>query len=191
MRTFARSTPIDRLSLEARVVYTLFCLFLLIGYATSAWFYADDELGAAPASAARYYLGEAEAATPAPAPSEDGPALDLPEEAPAATSLRIAKPARQVMETFHFHLFSVSVCLLILGHLFMMCRLSVRTKSTLLVVAGVSTLLHLLAPPLIRFVGPGFAALMFPSAVLMGLSWLVLTVWPVWEMWRPVPAANA
>ncbi len=102
MRAFAKPTPIGRLSLEARVVYTGFCAFMLVGYATSVWFYVDDELGAAPASAARYYLGEEPPPTPAPVEDAGGPALDLPGmDSPAvvteAGALRLQKPARQVM----------------------------------------------------------------------------------------------
>ena len=195
MRVFARPTPMERLSLEARVVYTAFCLFLLAGYATSVWFYLDDGLGVAPADTASYYLGDAPvasaaASTASPAAPADGPALDLPEEAAAPdlraphAGMRFEKPPRQVMETFHFHLFSVSVCLLILGHLFMMCGLPRGLKVGTLAVGSVATFLHLLVPPLVRFGGPGAAFLMFPSALLMGLTWLVMTAWPVWDMWR-------
>jgi len=189
MRYFARPVGIERLSLEARVLYTAFCLFLLLGGFTSAWFYVDDELGTAPADAARYYLGN----TPVDAAAAGGgPALDLPEmgdlaDAPAASAptMRFEKPARQVMETFHFHLFSVPIVLLIVGHLFMMCGLPMRWKVGLIVTASVTTLLHLLAPPMVRFWSASFAALVFPSALLMLLTWTFMTAWPVWEMWRP------
>ena len=179
MRHFAKPSSLDRLSLEARLVYTIFCLFMLAGYATSLWFYLDDELGTSPKAAERYYLGEAVAAIE---PAEDGgPALDLPEEPP---DLRLEKPARQVMETFHFHLFSVPVCLLILAHIFMMGRESTRTKVLTIGIASLSTMIHLLTPPLIRFASPSFAFLMFPSAIAMTATWLYMTVSPVAQMWR-------
>src|SRR5688572_28301770 len=107
MRVFAKPTSLERLSLEARIVYTGFALFLLIGYATSAWLYFDDDLGVSPASVERYYLGET--ATPA---QETSGAIEVPEEL-TTTGLRLAKPPRQIVETFHFHMFSVPVCLLI------------------------------------------------------------------------------
>jgi hypothetical protein len=191
MRPFARPVGIGRLSLEARVLYSAFCVFILIGGFSSLWFYVDDELGVVPDDAARYYLGDTQEAPPPT--SDDGPALDLgdlgdlgaADEPAAAGTMRFEKPARQVMETFHFHLFSVPVVLLIIGHLFMMCGWSMRRKTGILVTASVTTLLHLLAPPLIRFVSPHFAALVFPTAVLMLLSWTLMTAWPLWEMWRP------
>src|SRR5690348_5792920 len=124
MRVFARPTPLSRISLEARLVYSAFCLFMLLGYATSAWFYLDDHLGVSAEATRAYYLGAADA----PPPAAQGPAVDLPGEetgpAEGAAAMQFAKSPRQVMETFHFHLFSVSVCLLIVAHLFMMCALS-------------------------------------------------------------------
>lgn len=189
MRVFARPSALRRLSLEARLVYSGFCVFMAVGYATTAWFYLDDDLGARPAQAARYYLGEA--AAPAAPSAADGPAMDLPGDLPAAEPLRLAKSPRQVMETFHFHLFSVSVCLLILAHLFMMCGLPTGLKAGLVVAAYVASLAHVLAPPLIRLVHPDWAALMFPSAVGMGLTWLIMTLWPLVEMWVLLPPKRA
>lgn len=207
MRQFSKPMRIERLSLEARILYTAFCLFLLLGAGTSVWFYLDDELGIAPSSAAAYYLGGpgAEASAPREQEPSDGPDLELPELAPSGPDLeglpdldgapsdvdtapmKFEKSARQVMETFHFHLFSVPVCLLIVGHIFMMCGLATRTKVLVLLLASASTLVHILAPPLIRFGGDAFAVLMFPSALIMGITWCVLLAWPIWEMWRPHP----
>jgi hypothetical protein len=196
VRAFAKPTPIGRLSPEARVVYSVFCVFMLVGYFTSVWFYLDDDLGVGAQGAQTYYLGEQTPAPAAPVVDDGGPALDLPgmdlpEALPTTTQLRLEKPARQIMETFHFHLFSVSVCLLILGHIFMMCGLGRGLKNSILIIGSLATLLHILVPPLIRFTSPHFAALMFPSALIMGLTWLVMTAWPLWEMWRPRAAADA
>lgn len=200
---------IDRLSLEARVLYSAFCLFLLVGMASSAWLYVDDGLGLSSAAVQRYYLGAPEIGAESDAGSNaasnagsnvaasstsGGPALALPDEEPAG-GLRLEKPARQVMETFHFHLFSVPVCLLIVGHLFMMCALSTRVKVWLLVLASLFTMLHLVGPLLVRFGSPSFAPLFVASAVGMTVLWSVLLVLPLVEMWRPprreAPAPNS
>jgi hypothetical protein len=183
MRVFAKPTSLERLSLEARIVYTSFALFLLIGYATSAWLYLDDDFGVSGKNAETYYLGEAAAPL-----SETPGNIELPSDLPA-TPMRFQKPPRQVMETFHFHMFSVPVCLLIVAHLFMMSAFSTRTKAAIIGVSTVATLFHVLLPPLIRFVSPGFAPLFFPSALLMAVSWTFMTVEPVIEMWRPVRVA--
>jgi hypothetical protein len=192
VRTFRRPGGIDKLSLEARVVYTGFCLFLLIGYASSAWFYLDDHLGVRPSSAASYYLGGQRSEVVKSTDGSGGPEIALPDSSAAQASLSLEKPARQVMETFHFHLFSVSVCLLIVAHLFMMSTLlPTQTKVAVIAIGSIATLLHILCPPLIRFVSGSFGALMFPSAALMSASWVVMTVQPIYEMWRPSSAARA
>lgn len=176
--------PIGKLSLEARVVYSVFLGFMLVGYATSLWFYLDDELGVGPAGAVRHYLGD-DAAPPPPPPEPGGPSVALPDADADLSPIRLEQPARQVMETFHFHLFSVSICALVLMHLFMMCSPGRRTKIAIILGGALCTLTHLLVPPLTRFVSPGFAWLMFPSALGMTAGWLAWTLWPLWEMWRP------
>lgn len=196
MRAFARPTPIGRLSPDARWVYTLFLCFMLAGYASAAWLYLDDELDLGPEAAETYYLGAAPepVAPAAPAPA-GGPAFELPpaeEIPPAAEPLRLAKPRRQVVETTHFHLFSVSVCYLILAHLFMMCSLPDRLRRGVVIGSGLASLLHVITPALIVFASPGLAWLMGPSAVVMGLGWIFMTLWPLYELWRPQgPAREA
>ncbi len=188
MRQFARPFPITRLSLEARVLYTGFLLFLVLGFASSGWLYADSFGALSAERATEYYRG---APAPAPAPAVDdagGPALVLPDEAAIpAEPLRVEKPARQVLETFHFHLFTVPVVLLIVGHLFMLTSLSVRLKVGVIAFSSAATFVHLLAPLLVRFSGPGWGVLMPVSVVGAALGWLPMLVWPLWEMWRPLP----
>lgn len=190
MRAFARPFPIDRLSLEARVLYSGFLGFLLFGMASSVWLYADSFGDLSSANAAAYYGGDAPSDGASGSAQEptvlSGPAMDLPAEVRASPSpLRLEKPARQVMETFHFHLFTVPIVLLIVGHLFMLTSLSTRAKIAVIAVAGVATLAHLVAPLLVRFGSPAWAPLMPVSVVVAGLGWLPMLVWPLWEMWRP------
>ncbi|QRN93126.1 hypothetical protein JRI60_28405 [Archangium violaceum] len=192
MRQFARPFPITRLSLEARVLYTGFLLFLVLGFVSSAWLYADSFGSLSGQGAAEYYRGGATAAVPAPAvEAVGGPALELPEETAEAAPMRLEKPPRQVMETFHFHLFTVPVVLLIVGHLFMLTALSTRLKVGVITVASVATFVHLLAPLLVRFVGPQWGWLMPVSVVGAAVGWLPMLLWPLWEMWRPAQAPEA
>jgi hypothetical protein len=206
VRQYARPFPIHRLSLEARVLYTGFLGFLLLGLLSSVWLYRDSFGGLSGQGATEYYRGGASAPPPAsearPADARgtgpvlelpsDGPALELPGEAevPAAVPMRLEKPARQVVETFHFHLFTVPVVLLIVGHLFMLTALSTRAKVAVIAVSSVATFVHLLAPLLVRFVGVGWGWLMPVSVVVAALGWLPMLVWPLWEMWRPMPASR-
>ncbi|MCK6549110.1 hypothetical protein L6R52_24920 [Myxococcota bacterium] len=221
MRYFSRPSGLERLSLEARILYTGFCVFMALGYVSSAWLYADAGLGTSAEATQRYYLGDEPSDVgrdgviggPSGAPSKGasgpalelptgatgavtatrtgGPALELPDAAEralvpatAAEGLRFAKAPRQVWETFHFHLFSVPVCLLIIGHIFMLSGLATPVKAWIIAIASVSTLVHVAMPPLVRLASPALAPLMFPSALLMGLTWLFMTLWPIGEMWR-------
>ncbi|MEE8410177.1 MAG: hypothetical protein V3T05_11265 [Myxococcota bacterium] len=186
MRLFLRPPGLDRLSIEARVIYSVFALFMLMAYASSVWLYGDDSPGVTPSSARDYYLG-ASASPPVDgnAGSDGGPSIDLPSgpTRPAAASMRFEKPARQVVETFHFHAFTAPLCLLVIAHLFMMCALGVFLKVGVILAGALSTLVHLVAPLLVRFVSPGLAWLVFPSALIMAITWLVMTLWPIYEMW--------
>jgi hypothetical protein len=202
MRVFARPFPLQQLSLEARVLYAGFCVFLLFGVWTSAWLAHDDGFGTDSTTVVRYYRGDdATAATPstttAPA-ATDGPAIALPDEVAtddAKAALHVEKSARQVMETFHFHSFTMPVVLLIVGHIFMMCAVSTRKKVWVLVVGSLSTLLHLLLPVVVRFAGAGVAhfgaALFVPTAVLMLLTWTVMLARPLVELARRPPLERA
>ncbi|AKU91084.1 hypothetical protein [Vulgatibacter incomptus] len=196
MRQFARPFPLERLSLEARVLYTAFLVFLAAGIGSSIWLYASSFGGLAGDAAATYYLGS-EAPPPVQPADAGGPDLDLPDDlggaadpVPAGLSgsgMRLGQSGRQVMETFHFHLFTVPVVLLIVGHLFMLTALSVRLKIAVIAVASVATFVHLLSPLLVRFVGAGFGPLVPASVVVAALGWLPMVLWPLWEMWRRLP----
>ena len=200
MRAFARPFPLQQLSLEARVLYAGFCVFMLFGVWTSAWLAHDDGFGADRVTVVRYYRGDdATTATATTTPSAaaapaatDGPALALPDDVvtdEAKGPLHVEKSARQVMETFHFHSFTMPVVLLIVGHIFMMCAISPRRKIAILVVASLSTLLHLLLPVVVRFAGAAVAhvgaALFVPTAVLMLVTWTLMLVRPLVELARP------
>jgi len=184
VRQFARPFPLERLSLEARVLYTAFLLFLAAGFASSVWLYGSSFGGLGGEAASAYYLGDAPAEIPA---ATDGPALDLPDET-AAGSLRLGQSPRQVMETFHFHLFTVPVVLLIVGHLFMLTSLATRAKVWILAITSAATFVHLLAPLAIRFGDESLGWLMPASVVVASLGWLPLIFVPLWEMWTRLPA---
>lgn len=203
MRQFARPFPIDRLSLEARVLYTAFLVFLLAGVGSSVWLYRDSFGGISAEGARTYYLGNEAGAAAERAPPEEplgdhddeGPALDLPDEEPAAAAaavpeeagLVLQKSPRQVLETFHFHLFTVPVVLLIVGHLFMLTALSLRVKIGVIALGSLATLAHLFAPLAVRFGGAGWAPAMPITVVAAALGWLPMLVWPLWEMWTRLP----
>lgn len=194
MRQFAGSGfRIWKLSREAKVIYTFFCALSLLAVASSIALY-EDLVGPAlrrghTERVSRYYspspvASEAapEASAPSPAPA-GGPQIALAEEE-RAPALTVAMPLRKLLEVTHFHLFTVPVFLLILTHLFMLTGASPRQRLLWITLGWVAATLHIAAPWLIRLQGPALAFLFPLSGVLLAISSLVLTVYPVLVMWK-------
>jgi hypothetical protein len=178
------------LSRDAKLVYTFFGLFSLLALLVSALFY-EDMVGGGHAGIRAYYAGEsagARAAQPTPkAAPNAGPEIALPEE-PAAESaphapLTVAVTYRKLLEVTHFHLFTVPVFLLIVAHLFMLTGLRSSTKAAWICAAWLSALLHLAAPWIVRYGSAAWAPLYSISGALLGVTSLVLTVYPIGAMW--------
>ncbi len=190
MRQFAqKGFRIDKLSFEAKLIYTAFQVFALAALAVSIAYYSalvDD----APVKGARvYYAGETPEAEPPPQlqnDADDGPELVLPDEVEseeAAVRLIAPMTVRKLLEITHFHLFTVPVFLLIIAHIFMMCPMSPRTKRGWILSALLSTTLHIVAPWIIFQGGGGWAWLMPVTGTWMATSQVVLITWPLWSMW--------
>jgi hypothetical protein len=186
MRQFASSGfRLWNLGLDAKILYTSFCLLTLLGVLSSALYYGDL-VGSGTRGIRRYYAGEsAPAAAPSPSPSPAGPAIDLPENAEAARApIVVPVSYRKLLEVTHFHLFTMPVVLLIVGHLFLATGLGDRAKRAWLVVASVSVAAHLATPWLVRYAGAGLAPLHAVTGLALTLSMSVLTLYPVLAMWR-------
>jgi hypothetical protein len=179
------------LPLPARLVYSVFAVFTLIGLGFTAWLGADMvgvDLGKLDA----YYAGTPEpSATPAALPSDSagGPALDLPPEldVPAESA---PMPLRKLLEVTHFHLFSMPVYLLILSHLFMLSRAGELAKLCWIALGTVAVAAHMAAPWLARSGAASSGLAYGASGGAMMISLLVLTVVPLWEMWAPLPGGE-
>ena len=195
MRQFAAAGfRIWNLSREAKIIYSFFCGLSLLALFSSLLLY-EDLVGPTlrPGSLMRvrqYYQtqppaeAEPEAARPEPPGTPaSGPAIALAEDAPAPR-LIIAMPYRKLLEVTHFHLFTVPVFLLILTHLFMLTGASPRQRLLWITLGWLAATLHIAAPWLIRLQGPELAFLFPLSGVLLAISSLVLTVYPVLVMWR-------
>jgi hypothetical protein len=195
MKDFVRvGGRLRALPLAARVTYSVFLIFTLIALVFSAWLGADM-LGPDLGGTAAYYAGGV--APPAPPiaasaprldspPSAAGPVIELPSEA-LVPAERDPIPLRKLLEVTHFHLFSMPVYLMILAHLFMLSRLSPRTKLSWNALASLSVVLHIAAPWIARTGisgGPAFYAI---SGGLLMASFLVLAGVPLFEMWTSPP----
>jgi hypothetical protein len=196
VRQFAhKGLRIDQLSVEAKLVYSAFCLLSLAALAVSVVYYYDL-VGTRPvAGVKQYYAGEAPAPAAAADPGADrpaGPAIVLPEdEQPEAAPPKLIAPmtARKLLEVTHFHLFTLPVFLLIITHLFMMCRVRPGLRIGLILAGIAGSALHLAAPWAVFAGGAGWAWLMPVSGVWMSAAMLIMTGWPLAAMWRPGVAA--
>ncbi|HEX2572206.1 MAG TPA: hypothetical protein VH877_21860 [Polyangia bacterium] len=192
MRQFASSGfRLWNLSPEAKLVYTAFGLFSLLALVASALLY-EEMVGTGTRGVRKYYLGEPHAASePAKlAPQEPGPQMALPEEEFSGPAITVAMPYRKLLEVTHFHLFTVPVFLLIVAHLFMLTDLSSRAKMVWIAGGWGAALAHLGAPWAVRYGGVAWAPMYVGSGLALAITSAVLTLFPIWVMWRGAPEAR-
>ena len=194
MKDFARPRGrLRALTFHARLAYSVFLGFTVTGFALTAWL-LDDMVGVRFQRVAEYYAG-AESPDPEPESSalgaqggSGGPVIDLADDA-ATVGVATAMPQRKLLEVTHFHLFTMPVYLLILSHLFMLSRVSGWFKTSTIALAAAGTALHVAAPWAAAAEGSvASVALYAISGTAMGVSYLVMSVLPLWEMWWPEPA---
>jgi hypothetical protein len=188
MRQFASSGfRLWNLGIEAKVLYTTFCVLTLFGIVSSALYYGDL-VGAGTSGIKSYYAGEAPRPAPAPAPTAaapaPGPAIDVPEDEPGHPPIVVPMTYRKLLEVTHFHLFTMPVVLLIVGHLFLATSLGERAKLLWLIGASASVAAHLATPWIVRYAGGRVAFLHAITGMALTLTMSVLTIYPVLAMWR-------
>ena len=185
MRQFASGGfRLWNLAVEAKVLYTTFCVLILAGIVSSALYYGDL-VGGGLAGVRRYYGGEGEAAPALRGTSaKAGPAIDMPPEAEVvAQPIVVAVTYRKLLEVTHFHLFTMPVVLLIVGHLFLATGISDALKRGFIFGGAASVALHLATPWLVRSFS-SLAWLHAVSGLALTVTMTVLTVGPVVSMWR-------
>ena len=187
MRQFASSGfRLWNLGIEAKVLYTTFCVLTLFGIVSSALYYGDL-VGAGTSGIKSYYAGEAPRSSPPPpaaAAPGTGPAIDVPEDEAGHPPIVVPMTYRKLLEVTHFHLFTMPVVLLIIGHLFLATSLGDRAKLLWLVGASCSVVGHLATPWIVRYAGGRVAFLHAITGTALTLTMSVLTIYPVLAMWR-------
>src|SRR6185436_16008199 len=113
MRQFSSSGfRLWNLGIEAKILYTTFCVLTLFGIVSSALYYGDL-VGAGTSGIKSYYAGETHAApAPAPAATPTGPAIDVPDDDQGRQPIVVQMTYRKLLEVTHFHLFTMPVVLL-------------------------------------------------------------------------------
>ena len=195
MKHFSRARGrLAHLPLAARVVYSVFLAFTLVGLAMSAWL-THDMVGLGLSRLTAYYAGASSAPEPvAREAAPGGPRMDLPPEldVPAAVE---PMPVRKVLEVTHFHLFSMPLYLLVLSHLFMLSALGERAKVAWIATGTLAVAGHISAPWLVRAGVVGSAATYAVTGTALALSFGVMAGVALFDMWASgaptAPAAAA
>jgi hypothetical protein len=181
MREFGKRSRLAILPLSARLVYSVFLVFTLVGLGVSAWL-GETLVGADLTRLDEYYAGVA----PAPSPAREeavGPTLDLPEEVVLEPKAE-PKSFRATLEVTHFHLFTMPIHWLVLAHLFALCAVAERWKAAFISASALAMGAHLVAPWVARS-GGGLAKVFYGGSgglLLLTFGWMAVSA--LAEMWR-------
>ena len=156
MKEFAdRRADLANLAPGTRLACSLFLAFSLASYAVMVLL-AVEKSGLTPDSVATYWLGGGE---------------------------QYGKTKAELLETTHFHLFSMPMFLFVQGHVFLMSRWPQRWKRALVVAAFVGAALDLASPWLVLELGPALAWCKIAARALLAPTLLVFAIVPLHEMW--------
>ena len=163
MQIFAQSDyRLSRFPFGAKVFYSLFLAFVLLGLLSSLGFMVAKS-GVSTGTLAEYYRQEEAGLGP--------------------------KSFLELLETAHFHLFSMPIFFLVLGHIFLLTDVTPRWKMIVVCASFAALVLEIALPFLIVYASPAFAWLEHPTRLAFFATFLVLSLVPLREMWKapPVP----
>ena len=166
MRNFNTRFRLRDTDKHIRLVYTLFLMLMLAGFAFS-FFWAHSMTGLTPQGIADHYLG-------------------------SDTTFGEPMSFRELAEVTHFHLFTMPVVFIILVHVLYLTTAAGWLKTAMTWAGFGGVMLDLISPWLISYVHPLFVLTMLTGDMLMLLSFLVMMAIPIYEMWidkRPLMAS--
>jgi hypothetical protein len=166
MKIFAtRDYQLSQLPFGARLFYSLFLVMVFLGLVSCLGF-AFAKSGLSTEALVEYYR-------------QDGSGLG-------------GKPFLELLETAHFHLFSMPIFFLVLGHIFFLSSLAERTKLVVVVASFVALLAEIGLPWLIVYQSGTWAWLEHPTRIALFGTFLIFVIVPLREMWgrdvRALPA---
>jgi len=161
MKNFTRrGNWLDSASDEIRVIYSLFLVFALIGHLTFVLI-AVQRVGPGFTHIVQHYRG-----------------------GEGSESMAFPKEYIELLEVTHFHAYIEGIVLLVLAHLFVAIPLSQSLKWGIIGLAFGSTFLDLLSPWMIRYLTPYAAFGQIGAWIGMILSYLPLTLSPIYALWK-------
>ena len=155
MQNFMQKYTLSSASQGIKIVTTIFLLFMLLGIATNLLI-SYAKTGWSYSGLIEYYRGV-----------ESG----------------YPKTYLELLETTHFHIFSMPVVFLILAHVFLMSSWSYRLKIMVIIISFLAMLAEICSPWLITYESPEFGVLMIFSGIILAISLLIYIFVPIYEMW--------
>lgn len=157
MRNFNTRFRLRDTDRHIRLVYTWFLLFMLAGFVFS-FFWAHSMTDLTPKGIAAHYRG---------------------------SDANFGEPMSfgQLAEVTHFHLFTMPVVFLIMVHVLYLTMASPTVKVLIAWASFLGVTLDLASPWLITYVSPLFVVTLLTGDLLMVMSFLVMFVIPLYEMW--------
>ena len=168
MKNFASSSfRLRDASLEIRLVYSLFLLFVMGGLLTT-WLLQFQRIGFGYERIVDYYLG-----------------------GETSGQISFAKNFNVLLEETHFHTFMMAAIFLILSHLFIATSVSRTAKWLFVLLTFFSNLFDIGGVWLIRYLSPLFAYLLMASWMGLWTGYAAMILVPLYEMWlRPASPSN-
>ncbi|MBK9308572.1 MAG: hypothetical protein IPM58_16155 [Nitrospira sp.] len=157
MRNFNQKFKLRDSDRHIRLLYTLFLFLMLVGFCFS-FFWAHSMTELSPQGIAEHYRG---------------------------SDATFGEPMsfRELAEITHFHLFTMPVVFMILIHVMYLTNVSHTLKAIVTWAGFGGVMLDLASPWLISYVSPIFVLSMLAGDTLMTISFLVMMVVPLYEMW--------
>jgi hypothetical protein len=104
-------------------------------------------------------------------------------QANEAAELYFPRSLSELIELTHDHTFDMAMLLLMVGHLFQLTSWPERFKQAVWLTSFAAMFLFIWSPWVIKYVSPAGAMLLIAGEILLTLSFLTLTVVPLYEMW--------
>jgi hypothetical protein len=165
MQAFARrGFQLRTASLETRVAYTGFLVLMLPAVATLLAL-SFGRMGFDPQAIAMHYRG-------------------------GESEMSFPKTLWQLVETSHFHLFTIPVVVLILSHLLYGTPASARLRVWLTAMTFTGALLDAVGPWAVRYLAAGFAYVLIVGWMFLGGGCLLMVALTLVAMWRPQRLAS-
>ncbi len=160
MQAFARrGFQLRSASLETRIAYTGFVLLMLPALSTLVAL-SFGRIGLDPHSIAAHYRG-------------------------GESEMSFPKTFWQLVETSHFHLFTIPVVALILSHLLYATPASPRLRIYLTSIVFTGAFLDAVGPWTVRYLSAGFAYLLMVGWMLLAGGSLLIVMLTLAAMWGP------